>query len=1428
MNEKPVLVNDFSGGVVADIDPQKVGNKVMTYSLNGRVIYNRAGTLSWNNGNGNKLAIALGFNYGQSTNYRVIGGIEISNYLILFSTQNTVADTATTPPNQKYSEIGLLTENQQGVFAYQTIFNDQYDPNGDLLHFNTRYQCKARAVFENKDKIRGYWVDDYNEDRVFNVVSGQSFGYLPVGGANPGNKYVYWYSVHGMSDLCDVQFGLIKYQKNISGSKIAGVRQYFYRLVHMSGYATPWSTGSGMIFVTVPDVNPTDWTQYCMVNSGTQTNKGHQLEIKYIDTRFTYIEVAWAYYASDVAPQSAGIFFQGLITGTDMIISDINETVVTPIPDPTVLVQRYNDVLHSKTQEINENYRHKSNVVLRGVLEINTANITVEPMIRLMASDITQDVNTTPLTNGFVTTNDFVEVELFEQGNGTPFNEQYVIGDNVAAGAIDYVNYKGTQWNALFKGEFRGQTVPLGLVVFGVKGQPFFVQDIGDFTMPDQFGNTWKLEKLDASGNVVTTTGTTRNDGINAVVGDYTLTLFDPAQAATKITNNISLGSLPAIKILGKLISGIDLTDILYDKYGKLQVSGFSIVRADRIPNLIAQGLVMNVSNLAALQNLRILNEGNFITPLHSTGNAYFDAPSALPSPPFPPTPLPLPTYLAYQNAFPDHGGWGGPDWTNGSTPPTFIAGNYFTLELPDNLINPATIQNTLLGNGQGQNAGCSLQLVGNVQGCFIETVNTGLPSLPPLMSPTHLAYTSFYSKNYITDITPGTLTRSTQGTSGTVLVGTSNSPGDFGSLVDIEKLWTPSVSTVGETTGIDNFKFTSVSFLQEFFPNQFNIKSASVWHGLGTENQVVIKSTKYANACLLANDVAIPPQGGTVTGPNPICYYLANIVTGQENVLNRSIIANRIYKSIGHFVPINPAIVAAATQNNGRVVFNNCEVWGGDCYVDYFGYGRLIPLYDNEQKPSVTPQFFDYGCGLIFPCETVNNHTMRIGNTFPSVALRPGDNESTNGVANPYCNSGLFYNFKDSSDARLEDFELNAVMQATDAIEAYSLKGIYYVDEPDQPLMEMVSNVKINGETYDQFRLFLVNNTQQADSIYGWVCDLEAIGINIYVLQEKGFGRIRFNERTLETTSAANLTVGTGQGYQGHDYLGGAEFGCQHEWSVYNNRKGINWVNAYKGKDCHFGGNGLECLSDIHGQHTYYTEQAEQYWQIPAAYGILQDTNENLFDNPCDIGGITTIYDYRNKAKVNSFTGQLQAIFNHITEKWVIFPNPAIVPSTMEYNDSENSYQGNWSYNYNIYFSFKQDFFAPDNINTQNFYQFNVGAKGSFSGVVYNSKLEFIVKSERQFIFDNVEIDTTPLGATGFLNVVGTTVNGQQTILLNDPSDTRPRYRNSSLVYPIMAQNQSERLRGSYLDILYEINNTLNVDVLVSENRTFIRKDYR
>ena len=1445
MNEKPKLENTFDGGVAGDYDAQRMPKNALTYSLNGRVIFNKKGTLSWNNGNGNKLAIALGFEYGNfvpgtTRPYKIIGVGEIQGYLVLYSTQNTVNNVGS---NQFYSEIGLLSEPQKGNYVYQTVFNDQWDPNGDLLHLNTRYQCKVQAILENKNTIRSYWCDDFNEDRIFNVVAGLyplpinnvtyfAQPYLPytiqptpgnngVQNAVAGAKYPYWYSVHGMSELCDVQFGLVKYRRNIPGAKTSGVRQYFYRLVHKSGYATPWSTGTGMIFCTVPDINATDWTQYSMSASGLVTTKGHELEINYIDQRFTTIEVAWAYYITDGPPTSAGIFFQGPITGPTMIVSDINENVVVPLPDPTVLAQRYVDVIHSKTKLINEQYQHKGNVVLRGILEIDTSLVTIQPMLRLMSSDVTKDVNTTPLTNGINTVtpiaDDSVNVQLFQQGPGgpqpnQPWNETYILGDTSPTGQFDYINYKGTQWDCLFKGEFRGQKVPFAIVLFSRKGQPFFAQHIGDFTMPEQYAEQWENMTLNPDGSIRIRTGT-NNAGIpELAVNGYTLTTFRPPGSSLPVTNKRTLGDCGGlgVKILGKMISGIDLTNVLYDQYGKLQISGFSIVRADRVPNLIAQGLVLNCSyNIQG--DTPILGDGQFISPLHSTGNAYFNRVSTSP--------------IEYQNTNIDHGGI-----DSDST----IIGNYFTLELPDNLINPAIISGPLTGNNNGLPTGYNLKLVGNVQASFVgqETIADPCSGNPVTgLEPTQLAYTGFYTKNYITVMDGLTGSDQAAGTSAVGLFSATNRLGDFGSQINIERLWTPDNVLVNQTTAIDNSLFTNISFLNDFF---FNIAcrgsgaQKGQWHAIGTNTQVVMKTPTvtptFLNASLQAALIVIPKADSVALGPNPVTYYLANIVSGEPSVLNQSIISSRIYKNIGHFVPINADILAAVKTVVGgqaKYIFNNCEVWGGDCYVDFFGYGRLIPLYDNGAKPKQTPEMFDYGCGLIFPCETVYNHTMRPGNTFPAVALRPGvDENPVSTGTTPVFNSGLFVNALDSTDARTEDFNLNVVLGATDKLDTYNVKNIYYIDEPDQPLLEMVSNIKYNGETYDQFRLFLVNNTQNADSQYGFVTDLQAIGHNIYVLQEKGFGRIRFNDRTLQQTTNDNLTVGTGQGYQGHEYLGGSQFGCQHEWSVVNNKEGFFWTNAYMGKQNRFGGNGLECLSDKYGQHSYFEANGENYWTIPA--GILADTNENIYDNPCDVGGIASGYDYSNGSVLTTFT-QWKTTVN---QDRIVLNG---IPTTMEFGQTGNHYEGNWSFFPGIYLTrFKQNFLTYDNLHPEKVYVHNEGAKGSFYEIIYDSKLEFIVNPGEAAIYDNMELDIDPTAYAGMKNVIGLTVNGSQQVNFNDITDSRPVYRNSALLFPIMQNNQNVRLRGDYLDVTYTVNNVPNVDVLVTKNTTYLRKDFR
>lgn len=1351
-NEKPSSVNTFSKGAVLDTSKLRTSEESYEYSLNGRIIFNDNGTVDWINAKGNKLVLTLGFNYGADTNYQIIGKTEIDNKLIIFSTQNNY--------NQlnRFSEIGFITENQAGNYVYKTAFNDQYDPNGELLRFNTRYNIKAQSVFENKDIVRAYWEDDHNEDRVFNIVSGQSFNY-----AQP---YPSWYSVHSMNSMCDVQFGLIKYVQNIPGNLTTGEREYFYRLVTKDGYATPWSPGTGLIFVTTPNVNPTDWNQYYMAGSGTPTTKGHQLEIKYIDQRFYNIEVAFALYQANTIPIAASIFFQGRITGPTMTVSHVDDIGLIPIPDPTTLVQRYTDVIHSKTSVINENYLHKANVVLRANIEINTDSITLAPLLRRMLSDTELAVDKTPLTHQVPVT-DSVDQSLF-QG----FAETYQIGGN---NNPDYINYKGTQWDHLFKGYFREQTYPFAIVLFDRKGQPFFAQHIGDFTFPSQFGNQWSLQRLDGNGNPTTVTGNTGN------IGDYALTNQVLAGSTYQITNNIQQGTNIVLNMQGLTVSGIDLTAYLYDANGQIQLSGFSIVRTDKIENLIAQGLIMNLTyGIVGDTSTSHLSGGG---PLHSTGNQYYGNLQ--------------PGSVNGRNNNLDHG-----------SDDSRIVFNYFSLELPDYMVNPA-----LLNTGgilDDNSTSMQIELVGACQAAFLVDDPSGL-SLPIYLHGNTGPTNQFYTKNYNTFYNINRSDQSSTNYAGsTFVVG-----GNYGAKYPITKLWP------------DIFDFTRDNYFRADKPlydaqvelsNFQGLANTDICWAAGHQSMPIIKSDVYNNAS------AATPWPLPTTQLNNITYYIVNIISNDNRtlVLNPSILAGRTYHNIGHFVPINAQTIAAATQPNGTVVFNNCEVWGGDAYVDYFGYARLLPYYAIKTGHPGHPagQQDDFGCGLIFPCETQYNHPMRSGFTYPKVGTRPQSVELFNDTV---LVDGVFISADDSTYRRLEDFNVNSVLQATDEISAYFPKAINFVEEDDQPLLEIVSNIKIPGETYDQFRYFLVNNAQAADGRYGYITDLEALGHNLYVLQHYGFGRIRFNERTLESTAEANLTVGTGQGYQGHDYI--ATFGCQQQFAVVNNGRSFYWPDAEQGKHCRFGGNGFELLSDIHGQHSFFNTAMRPYWQIPA--GVLADLNENVYDNPSGVGGILGVYDYDMDSCHIIMTSYLTMQADRVQQVTTSQDN-------FDFSEAGDFYHQHWSFIPRFAASYKQNFLTADPANPNKIYVHNEGLRGNFYDGWYNSELRINTNKGLgvEKVWDNVWINMNEDGAAAMFSVTGTArEGGSQLIKFNDPADNRPVYREGRLTFPIMQINQGVRLRGTYLTQDYFIVNGVGGNetlVQITSIETSFRKSFR
>ena len=79
-------------------------------------------------------------------------------------------------------------------------------------------------------------------------------------------------------------------------------------------------------------------------------------------------------------------------------------------------------------------------------------------------------------------------------------------------------------------------------------------------------------------------------------------------------------------------------------------------------------------------------------------------------------------------------------------------------------------------------------------------------------------------------------------------------------------------------------------------------------------------------------------------------------------------------YYSIGHFQQITQAILDGAEKElNGdgsvkRYVFNNIEVWGGDCYVNLFDYSRLMPTYFAGCGKTGDNVYPDYAVSHIIP----------------------------------------------------------------------------------------------------------------------------------------------------------------------------------------------------------------------------------------------------------------------------------------------------------------------------------------------------------------------------------------------------------------------------------------------------------------------------
>ena len=115
---------------------------------------------------------------------------------------------------------------------------------------------------------------------------------------------------------------------------------------------------------------------------------------------------------------------------------------------------------------------------------------------------------------------------------------------------------------------------------------------------------------------------------------------------------------------------------------------------------------------------------------------------------------------------------------------------------------------------------------------------------------------------------------------------------------------------------------------------------------------------------------------------------------------------------------------------------------------------------------------------------------------------------------------------------------------------------------ETEFDCMIKVSHTKSNGEITDSWTIFGINDYIEVDSIYGPVNAINTFNDKLFYFQDKGFGILAVNDRSLiSDNSSSQLVLGTGGVLDRYDYIS-TIIGCKDKFALAKGNEGLFWYD--------------------------------------------------------------------------------------------------------------------------------------------------------------------------------------------------------------------------------------------------------------------------
>ena len=246
--------------------------------------------------------------------------------------------------------------------------------------------------------------------------------------------------------------------------------------------------------------------------------------------------------------------------------------------------------------------------------------------------------------------------------------------------------------------------------------------------------------------------------------------------------------------------------------------------------------------------------------------------------------------------------------------------------------------------------------------------------------------------------------------------------------------------------------------------------------------------------------------------------------------------------------------------------------------YTPYYGFGNFFKFNKNSENPYESTNVLFDGDVYITMCEFV---TMFKAYDFKSL----NDNIISNqyicrvpmeSTVNTYFDYGMNYRNTQNKNLQLEPGSITNVTTQDRPLHQYN--QIYsdnntsvsvYTAQPLEsrtnqfPQRICYSQHKDNGEQIDSWNIFKPVDYIDADTRYGEVTNLLSANDTIFFWQNRAFGKLSVNERSLITDNNSN-TIQLGQGgvLQRTDYLS-TKYGMRPEdYSAINTENGLFWID--------------------------------------------------------------------------------------------------------------------------------------------------------------------------------------------------------------------------------------------------------------------------